>query len=260
MRSRPGASSMSCCATRFGRCFITLASRVEPRCATSCADSARSRSACARFTSSWLRFDAGFVLAPCRPAVRESPGPRAAGRRCTRSPTSTLIAFDVAGDLGVHVDFLVRPELGRQRQRLRQVAAHDFGDRRPLAARRRPPRRARPRARQRRSSAGNTIAQPPDRSPSFFVIPGPSPASRSPSIENPAESTERDDMFFLRVHRSMASGICATSDRRHRQQAAGVAKQHVARRHRPDRRPPPARRSRRCARTRATPPGRDANS
>ena len=80
-RSRPRASSMSCCATRFGRAFMHARPAASaPRCATSCADSARSRSACARLISSLRALDAGFVLLASRPAAPGSRAPPAAGR------------------------------------------------------------------------------------------------------------------------------------------------------------------------------------
>ena len=141
-RSRPCASSMSCCATRFGRCFITAASRVEPRCATSCADSARARSACARLISSLRALDRRprpVAMSSC------SSGISSTASSCPALHAIADVDVDrlhVAGDLGVHLDFLERPELGGQRQRLRQIAASDLRDRRRPAARRRPPPRA----------------------------------------------------------------------------------------------------------------------
>ena len=124
IRSRPALRRCLAARPDSAAASIAAASRVDPRCATSWADSARTRSASARFTSSALRLTAprpGHIILQLRNLEdgEQLPG-------IDPIANVNVDRLDVARDLGVHFDFLVRTELRRQGQRLRQIAGRDL--------------------------------------------------------------------------------------------------------------------------------------
>ena len=222
-----------CPAARRGwaAAFMTAARRVAPRCATSCADSVRAEVGLRAVDFLLAALDARLVL---RHHVVLQLRNLEHGEQLPGGDAIADVHVDrlhVAGDLGVHVDFLERPELGRERQRLRRDRRARPWPPTPSAARPSAGRRARARSTPRRPPppAAAATATP---IVVILVIRGPSRAragrrSRTCSIGR----RRRCAASLIRI-RSATAGIVRDDRRRHRQEAVAVAEQDVAGRRR----------------------------
>ena len=86
----------------------------------SCADSRGADSSSARVTSAWLRSTAASARAQIVGHFGDLESRQQLALRHAVADIDVDL-LDIAGDLGHHVDFLVRLELGRQHQVMRKV-------------------------------------------------------------------------------------------------------------------------------------------